>query len=322
MRNTFCSREAELAEADPICDTQSCSEISPWVLWLLTWRPAGGSAGLPVLPVFSLSRPSRTLAKRFDPEPEPLIAADRPAFQWPPSRISAVQLDCVWELLERVTTGPVYSWHGAGQTYHIQPWHTCFGSRGCINMGTSWYFWHISKSCRDAVRIDLLRSFKRHDLFMKWQTYLSKLFFFFFFFSPSSLLSKSFVTTAGYKGLESYTIRIHLQSPHLIICYFFGERVEQSVYLLRQRKNHNRQKGNDLFSVTEKSLNEFLERREYLFREFRTKWMILKKSVPMTLHHIRLIHSSIITHIKPPMCGIYIWCNSTLFSWLGLLFKI
>lgn len=91
--------------------------------------------------------------------------------------------------------------------------HTRSGSRGCINMGTSWYFWHISKSCRDAVRIDPLRSFKRHDLFMKWQTYLCKLF-------PGSLLSKSFVTTAGYKGLESYTIRIHLPSPYLIIHNF------------------------------------------------------------------------------------------------------
>lgn len=185
MRNTFCSREAELAEtipaeAEPICATQSCSKISPRVLWLLTWRPSGG--------LCRITRSARLLfeltqrdpgKKRFDPEPRDRSSppiSPRSNDLWVESlRYSRIVCGSCWNARRQARftadTAP------AKHIIFNPGTHTRFGSRGCINIGTSWYFWHISKSCRDAVRIDPLRSFKRHDLFMKWQTYLCKLFF-------------------------------------------------------------------------------------------------------------------------------------------------
>lgn len=186
MRNTFCSREAELAEtipaeAEPICATQSCSKISPRVLWLLTWRPAGGALqDYQVCPSSLWADPAGSWQKTvWSWTPGPLITADQPAFQWPLSGISAVQSDRVCGSCWNARRQARFTADTAPAKHIIfnPGTHTRFGSRGCINIGTSWYFWHISKSCRDAVRIDPLRSFKRHDLFMKWQTYLCKLFF-------------------------------------------------------------------------------------------------------------------------------------------------
>lgn len=80
MRNTFPSREEELAEtilteADPISAIQSCNEISPPSVVIVDVDASGRSPGLPRLSVFSLSWPSGTLAKWFDPKPGPLITA-------------------------------------------------------------------------------------------------------------------------------------------------------------------------------------------------------------------------------------------------------
>lgn len=185
MRNTFCSREAELAEtipaeAEPICATQSCSKISPRVLWLLTWRPSGG--------LCRITRSARLLfeltqrdpgKKRFDPEPRDRSSppiSPRSNDLWVES-LRYSRIVCVGAVGTRDDRPDLQLTQRRPNILYSTLAHTRFGSRGCINMGTSWYFWHISKSCRDAVRIDPLRSFKRHDLFMKWQTYLCKLFF-------------------------------------------------------------------------------------------------------------------------------------------------
>lgn len=98
--------------------------------------------------------------------------------------------------------------------------------------------------------------------------------------------------------------------------------MEQSVYLLRQRKNHNRR--------IEREWS--LQRHGEITKRVPWETRVLVWGVQNEMSDPQKISPGDAPSHPPnpllynhahtaPMCGIYIWCSSTLFSWLGLLFQ-